>query len=82
MPFGPPAERLSVDVAMRAYTRGSAHANGLDDLTGTIEDGRPADVVLLDRDPVTTPGVAFRDTRVLLTMVDGKVVWEDPDLGG
>ena len=36
---------------MRAYTRGSAHANGLDDVTGTIEEGRPADLVLLDRDP-------------------------------
>ena len=80
-PLGPPSERLSIDTAMRAYTRGSAYANGLDDVTGTIEEGRPADVVLLDRDPLTTPGIGFRDTRVLLTMVDGRVVWEDPDLG-
>ena len=68
--------------AMRAYTRGSAYANGLDDVTGTIEVGRPADLVLLDRDPVTTTGVSFRDTQVLLTMVDGTVVWADPTLDG
>jgi predicted amidohydrolase YtcJ len=80
-PLGSPAERLSTELAMRAYTRGSAHANGLDDVTGTIEEGRPADLVLLDRDPVSTPGVRFKDTRVLLTMVDGRSVWEDPQLG-
>ncbi len=80
VPFGPSSERLSAEVATRAYTRGSAYANGLDEFTGTIEEGRPADLVLLDRDPVATPGVAFRDTRVLLTMVDGAVVWADPAL--
>ncbi|MCY7419549.1 MAG: amidohydrolase [Chloroflexi bacterium] len=77
-PLGPSWERLSAETAMRAYTRGSAVADGLEDETGTIELGRPADLVLLDQDPMGGTGVAFRDTRVLLTMVDGRVVWEDP----
>ncbi len=81
LPLGPPSERLSGEAAMRAFTRGSAHANGFEDVTGIIEEGRPADLVLLDRDPLTTPGTPFGDTRVLLTMVDGRVVWEDPGLG-
>lgn len=75
-----PAERLSPEVALRAYTRGSALANGLDD-TGTIEPGRAADLVVLDRDPLAAPGRSFMEARVLLTMVDGDVVWEDPRLG-
>lgn len=79
-PLGPAAERLSPEVALRAYTRGSALANGLDD-TGTIEAGRAADLVVLDRDPLAVQGRSFAEARVLLTMVDGRVVWEDPGLG-
>jgi predicted amidohydrolase YtcJ len=78
-PLGP-AERLSPEVALRAYTRGSALANGLDD-TGTIEPGRAADLVVLDRDPLAAPGRSFAEARVLMTMVDGRAVWEDPRLG-
>jgi len=78
-PLGP-QERLSPEVALRAYTRGSALANGLDD-TGTIEPGRAADLVVLDRDPLAAPGRSFAEARVLLTMVDGRAVWEDPRLG-
>jgi predicted amidohydrolase YtcJ len=81
-PLGPASERLGIEIAMRAYTRGSAHANCLEDETGTIETGRPADLVLLDGDPIVTPGITPADLRVLLTMVDGRVVWEDPRLGG
>jgi predicted amidohydrolase YtcJ len=78
-PLGP-AERLSPEVALRAYTRGSALANGLDD-TGTIEPGRAADLVVLDRDPLAAPGRSFAEARVLMTMVGGRAVWEDPRLG-
>jgi predicted amidohydrolase YtcJ len=78
-PLGP-AERLAPEVALRAYTRGSALANGLDD-TGTIEPGRAADLVVLDRDPLADPGRSFAEARVLLTLVDGRVAWEDPGLG-
>ncbi len=79
-PLGPAAERLSPEVALRAYTRGSALANGLDD-TGTIEPGRAADLVVLDRDPLAAQGRSFSEARVLLTMVEGRAVWEDPGLG-
>ncbi len=81
-PLGPASERLGIETAMRAYTRGSAHANCLDDETGTIEMGRPADLVLLDGDPLAPTGVTVADARVMLTMVDGRVVWQDPGLEG
>ena len=79
-PLGPASERLGLEAAMRAYTRGSAHANCMDDETGTIEMGRPADLVLLDADPLASTGVSLADVRVLLTMVDGRVVWEYPSM--
>lgn len=78
-PLGPLAERLSLDAALRAATRGAALANGFDDRTGTIETGRAADLVLLDGDPVPEPG-RTAGTGVLMTMVEGRAVWESPEL--
>jgi predicted amidohydrolase YtcJ len=69
---------LKPDVAVRAYTRGSAFASRMDEVSGTIEVGKSADLVLLDGDPLATPGLSWRDTSVLLTMVDGRVVHEAP----
>jgi predicted amidohydrolase YtcJ len=77
--LGPPAERLSLDAALRAATRGAAIANTFDDLDGTIETGRAADLVLLDGDMDVTPG-APAGRGVLMTMVDGIPVWEAPEL--
>ena len=44
-----PDERLSLDAALRAFTIGSAYVNHLDAETGTIEVGKLADLVVLDR---------------------------------
>jgi predicted amidohydrolase YtcJ len=80
-PLGAISERLKPDVALRAATRGSAFAGWMEDLTGTLEVGKSADLVLLGADPLGTPGLAWRDADVLLTMVDGRVVYESPALG-
>jgi predicted amidohydrolase YtcJ len=81
-PLGPASERLSPETALRAATRGSAHVLWTDDEAGTIELGRAADLVLLDRDPLTGKSAGrFSEARVLLTLVDGRPVWEDPALG-
>ena len=45
-----PDERLSLDAALGAFTIGSAYVNHLDAETGTIEVGKLADLVVLDRD--------------------------------
>jgi hypothetical protein len=79
-PLGLPGERLSPEQALVAYTRGSAMASGLRDEVGALAPGWPADIVLLDRDPLADGG-SFLDCRVLLTMVDGRVVHQDPALG-
>ena len=45
---------------------------------GSIEVGKGADVVVIDRDYMTVPPDAIKNSRVLLTMVAGEVVYEVP----
>ncbi len=75
-----PAEALSLTDALAAFTNGSAWVNHLEDSTGSIEVGKLADLVVLDRDLYATDRRTIGDTRVLLTLVDGEVVHEDPAL--
>jgi predicted amidohydrolase YtcJ len=57
-----------------AYTRNSARAMNMDSI-GTIAAGKRADLVLLDRDVLTVSPEEMRETKVVWTMVAGKVVW-------
>ena len=70
-----PDERLSLDEALAAFTIGSAYVNHLDDETGTLEVGKLADLVLLDRnlrDPSAGP---IGEARVAATWVEGTEVY-------
>lgn len=74
------AERLSLEDALRAFTAGSAYVNHLDDVTGTIEVGKLADLVVLDRDVFAPDPGPLGDVRVILTLVEGSAVFEDAAL--
>ena len=67
-----PGERLSLDEALAAFTIGSAHVNHLDGETGTIEVGKLADLVVLDRDLRSAETEFVGDARVRATYVGGK----------
>lgn len=66
-----PDERLSLDQALAAFTIGSAFVNHLDDETGTIEVGRLADLVVLDRDLRSPDAGPTGDAHVRATYVGG-----------
>jgi predicted amidohydrolase YtcJ len=66
---------------MAAYTIGSAFVNHLDDVTGSVEPGKLADLVVLDRDPFAGLAVEIADTKVLATFVQGEAVYRAPALG-
>ncbi|MDY6818259.1 MAG: amidohydrolase [Halobacteriales archaeon] len=68
-------QRLSVDEAIAAYTRGAAYAEFAEDEKGTLEPGMVADAVVLDRDPHDHPE-AIADIDVEQTIVAGEVVYE------
>lgn len=70
-----PAERLELGQAIAAYTAGSAYVNQLDGVTGSIEVGKLADLVVLDRDPFAGPAHEIGDARVLRTFVEGAQVF-------
>jgi predicted amidohydrolase YtcJ len=66
-----PDQRLSLEQAVYAYTMGSAHANHHDDVTGSIEVGKYADLVVLDRDIFAPDAGRLADARVDYTFVEG-----------
>jgi predicted amidohydrolase YtcJ len=75
-----PAERLDLPTAIAAFTVGSAYVNGLEQETGSLEAGKLADLVVLDRDLLAADAGPPSETRVLLTLVEGEPVFADPEL--
>ncbi|MCC5581161.1 amidohydrolase [Microtetraspora sp. AC03309] len=73
-----PEQRLSLAAALAAYTIGTARVNHLDTRTGTIEEGKLADLVVADRDPFSIPAGEIAETSVLATYVEGRPVHTAP----
>jgi len=69
-----PEEALGLETAVAAFTRGSAYVNFLEDEAGTIEPGKLADLVVLDRDLFDPGAGPVGDARVLLTLSEGEAV--------
>ncbi|HME37907.1 MAG TPA: amidohydrolase [Steroidobacteraceae bacterium] len=70
-----PGERISVADAVRAYTQGSAFAAFSDGQVGTLEAGKLADLAVLSQDIFSVPPETIGKTRVVTTMVGGKIVY-------
>ncbi|HML37768.1 MAG TPA: amidohydrolase [Bacillota bacterium] len=71
-----PEERISLTDALTAYTAGSANAYGrLKDL-GTLEEGKLADVIVVDRNLFTIGPLEIKDASVELTVMDGRIVYK------
>jgi predicted amidohydrolase YtcJ len=76
---GPPLnvdQRLTREEALRLYTINNARLHFEEQEKGTIEPGKLADLVLVDRDPLTCAENDLRSTKVIWTMVGGKMVYE------
>ncbi len=69
-------EALSVDHAVKGYTITPAVASGCGDCLGSISKGKLADMIVLDQDIFKIDPDAIADTRVDMTIFDGKVVYE------
>ena len=70
-----PAQRLSMDQAIAAYTTGSAFAGFEEKEKGKLTPGMLADFVVLDRDVTAVSPEKVLGTKVLRTVVGGKTVW-------
>jgi predicted amidohydrolase YtcJ len=71
-----PRQRVTRDEALALYTRsGAAHTGELEH-KGTIEPGKYADLVVLDRDPLSVDDASLLETQVTLTLVAGQPVFD------
>lgn len=70
-----PEQKITVEETVRAYTVGSAYAEFQENVKGTISVGKLADFVMLSDDIFTINPVEIPKAKVLLTVVDGKIVY-------
>jgi len=71
-----PEQKITLDEAVRAYTVGSAYAEFAEKIKGTLTVGKLADFVMLDRDIYSIPPAELDQARVVLTVMDGRIVYE------
>jgi predicted amidohydrolase YtcJ len=75
-----PAQKISVEEALRAYTVDAAYASFDEEQKGSLTAGQLADFVLLDRNIFKIPAEQIRDTQVVLTVVGGKVIYSNDSI--
>lgn len=71
-----PEECVSITEALKAYTINSAYAAFEEDVKGTIEKGKLADLVILDKNPLKIPKEQIKDLQVIETIIRGKTVYK------
>jgi predicted amidohydrolase YtcJ len=71
-----PEQKITVEEALRAYTRGAAYAEFAETEKGVLARGMLADFVLIDRDLTRVPPETIHEAKVMLTVVGGRPVFE------
>lgn len=71
-----PEEAINMMEAIRVYTYNGAYVGKDEDRLGSIEPGKLADIIVLDRDILTMDPEELLELRVLKTIVDGRLVYE------
>jgi predicted amidohydrolase YtcJ len=69
-------QAISLDQVLKIYTKNGARAMKLGDVSGSIETGKLADMIVLDRNIFNTPVDDISDTKVEITLFEGKIVYE------
>ena len=69
-------QALDLETVLRIYTVNAATASGLADVTGSIEPGKSADLIVVDRDLFATAPDDLAETKVLQTWFEGRLVHE------
>ncbi len=72
-----PEQDLTLDQALAGYTRNNAYAEFMESKLGSLEPGKLADVIVISQDLYKIPANTVGKTKVLLTMVGGRIVWRE-----
>jgi predicted amidohydrolase YtcJ len=73
-----PEERVTIDEALRMYTVDAAYSSNEENIKGSVETGKLADLVVLSRDPFSVLPSEIASISVELTIVGGRVVYSKP----
>jgi len=71
-----PEQKITVEEALRAYTINPAYASFEEKLKGSIEVGKLADIVIVDKDLFSIEPLAIRNAKVVITIVGGRVIYQ------
>jgi predicted amidohydrolase YtcJ len=73
-------ERVTLGQMLKSFTRNGAFAARLEDRLGSLEAGKVADVVVLDRDLFEIAPEQVGEAKVLLTLFEGREIYRAPEL--
>ncbi len=71
-----PEQKILVEECLRAYTINNAYATFEEDIRGSLEVGKLADITVFDRNLLEIPEMEILQTKAVYTIIDGKVVFE------
>ena len=71
-----PEQKITIEEAIKAYTLDAAYASFEENIKGSIEVGKLADMVVLSDDILTINPIKIWDVKVEITIFDGKIVYE------
>jgi predicted amidohydrolase YtcJ len=74
-----PDELIDLPTALAAYTINGAHLGHQEEITGSIETGKAADLVILDRNLFEIPSAEIHQVKVRMTLLEGKIVFSSAD---
>ncbi len=78
-PFGT-AEAIDAKTALRSYTAWGARQMFLENKIGTLEPGKRADIAVWAQNLYTVPTTELKNLKCLMTLLDGEIVFQSPDL--
>ncbi|MCP4897063.1 MAG: amidohydrolase [bacterium] len=74
-----PEQKITVHEALEAYTINNAYAAFEDDIRGSLKEGKLADITVVDRNLLEIDPSTILDMEIEMTIVDGKVVFENDE---
>jgi len=76
-----PSDAIPVGEAIRMFTINAAYTEFEEDAKGSIEPGKLADLVVLERDPLSVQPKEIKDIGVVMTIIDGEIAYENDSIG-
>jgi len=74
-----PEQHLSLEKTIEAYTINGAYSSFEENIKGSVKEGKLADMVILSHNLFSIPQEEIKDTKVLMTIFGGKVVYKDKE---